>query len=320
MAKKGSTGTPSSEEWAKHLRPFGKKEAAKSERVNSKEDISKRLLTEGDASGNGVDLFDPDTIDVEKVKASINAPYVNLQVSTLGGNDRAALMLKVSLDPKENWPNGILQNSNYGMFSIQRNGRMEQFSGIMGKRGTVKQFRKTQVNSLDDAIGKLNTYIEQTKRVAESLQENELSMNNTKFINFLESLKGNGNEMLIESVKKGFKVCYENEEDAGDIVYASFNHFELAMPKEAVADCYHQGQCDEDVAFWATKIPRPESITPELLRTELKEYWDENELADDDANWNRIIWLAAAQIQDEKFESDRNEPESIISEENYRHD
>lgn len=39
MAKKGSTGTPSSTEWAKHLRPFGKKEAAKCERKNAKECI-----------------------------------------------------------------------------------------------------------------------------------------------------------------------------------------------------------------------------------------------------------------------------------------
>ena len=32
-----------------------------------------------------------------------------------------------------------------------------------------------------------------------------------KFENFLESLKGNGQDKLIESVKKGFQVCFENE-------------------------------------------------------------------------------------------------------------
>ena len=32
-----------------------------------------------------------------------------------------------------------------------------------------------------------------------------------KFENFLESLKGNGQDTLIESVKKGFQVCFENE-------------------------------------------------------------------------------------------------------------
>lgn len=31
-----------------------------------------------------------------------------------------------------------------------------------------------------------------------------------KFINFLESLKGHSQDSLIESVKKGFKICFEN--------------------------------------------------------------------------------------------------------------
>lgn len=35
--------------------------------------------------------------------------------------------------------------------------------------------------------------------------------NKEKFENFLESLKGHGHDVLIESVKKGFTVCYESE-------------------------------------------------------------------------------------------------------------
>jgi len=34
---------------------------------------------------------------------------------------------------------------------------------------------------------------------------------NKKFNKFLESLKDNGNEMLIESVKQGFQACFEGE-------------------------------------------------------------------------------------------------------------
>jgi len=38
-------------------------------------------------------------------------------------------------------------------------------------------------------------------------------MNNIqKFENFLESLKGNGDDSLIESVKQGFQACFEDEE------------------------------------------------------------------------------------------------------------
>lgn len=83
--------------------------------------------------------------------------------------------------------------------------------------------------------------------------------------------------------------------------YASFNRFELPMPDNAVGDCSHSGSCDLDVAHWSRNIERPASITPEALRAELREYgaWDAEELQDDAANWERIIWIAAGNLQDE---------------------
>ena len=33
-----------------------------------------------------------------------------------------------------------------------------------------------------------------------------------KFMSFLESLKGNGQDKLVESMKRGIQVCFENEE------------------------------------------------------------------------------------------------------------
>lgn len=83
---------------------------------------------------------------------------------------------------------------------------------------------------------------------------------------------------------------------------AYFNRFELTLPGAAVPDCSHQGQCDEDVEYWAGKIERPAEITPEKLAAELKEYgaWDSEELADDAANWQRLIWQAACQIKEEE--------------------
>lgn len=89
---------------------------------------------------------------------------------------------------------------------------------------------------------------------------------------------------------------------------AYFNRFELDLPSEAVADCSHQGRCDEDVAYWETRVTRPAALTPELLALELKEYgaWDAEELADDAANWRRILWLAAGNIKDEAYEEARS--------------
>jgi len=83
---------------------------------------------------------------------------------------------------------------------------------------------------------------------------------------------------------------------------AYFTRFTLDLPPEAVAACSHQGQCKADAEFWATRIERPTSLTPDTLRAELKEYgtWDADELADDEINWHRIIWLAAGNIQDEE--------------------
>ena len=83
---------------------------------------------------------------------------------------------------------------------------------------------------------------------------------------------------------------------------AYFNRFTIEMPQEAAEACSHQGACDEDVAWWAPRITRPAEATPKRLRAELNEYgaWEDDELADDDVNWLRIVWIAAGNIKEEK--------------------
>ena len=92
------------------------------------------------------------------------------------------------------------------------------------------------------------------------------------------------------------------------LYWASFNRFEFRLPGQAVIDCAHSGACDDDVAHWAPKVNRYEAgerhawaPTPDKLRAELAEYgaWDDAELADDDANWRRIVWLAAGNIKED---------------------
>ena len=85
---------------------------------------------------------------------------------------------------------------------------------------------------------------------------------------------------------------------------AYFNRFAIEMPLGAVEDCSHQGECDEDVDYWATRITRPDEVTAEALRLELKEYgsWDAEELSNDRDNWQRIIWLAAGNLREEQRE------------------
>lgn len=65
----------------------------------------------------------------------------------------------------------------------------------------------------------------------------------------------------------------------------------------AFLSCSHSGPCDSDVEnakqFFAVD-------NPAKLRTYLKEFgaWDESELADDDANLGRILWIMAGEIKE----------------------
>ncbi len=83
---------------------------------------------------------------------------------------------------------------------------------------------------------------------------------------------------------------------------AYFDRFALELPDEAVSACSHQGDCSADVEAWASEIARPPECTAERLAAELREYgaWNDEQLADDEANWERIVWIAAGDIQEEQ--------------------
>ena len=70
---------------------------------------------------------------------------------------------------------------------------------------------------------------------------------------------------------------------------------------EDAESCSHPGPCDSDVEalmghdYIAEQL---EKIDPETLRDELDEYgaWDDDELADHDANLMRLVWIAAGDV------------------------
>ena len=90
-------------------------------------------------------------------------------------------------------------------------------------------------------------------------------------------------------------------------MYASFERFELKMTLQQAESCSQPGQDAEPdvlVLMQNPKIRRQrKKIDPDLIRQELREYgvWEEEELADDDANWQRILWLGANDISEENF-------------------
>lgn len=104
----------------------------------------------------------------EKIKEGLSAPWKQVQYSALGGDERGSFLIAVSLDKKENWQNGYLENSRYARFHLNNTGELEHFSGSgMGK------FRKSRVKDVDAAIAKINSFIEQqSKPMSESTEIN----------------------------------------------------------------------------------------------------------------------------------------------------
>ena len=105
-------------------------------------------------------IFDINSVKdaVAKMKLKIKAPYLGVQSSDLGGAKNVSIYIVVSLDNKSEWYNGILENSRYFRMSIDNDGTMGIFSGSHLLR--QYKFRKTKAKSVDDAITKINKYVE----------------------------------------------------------------------------------------------------------------------------------------------------------------
>ena len=86
----------------------------------------------------------------------------------------------------------------------------------------------------------------------------------------------------------------------------NFERFELTMTLAQAESCSHPGDCEPDVRMLMEHplIKRQRKrIDPELIREELSEYgaWSDEELADDDMSWVRILWIGANDISEENF-------------------
>lgn len=77
-------------------------------------------------------------------------PFFKGYVSTLGGDKHATVMFSVSFDPREQWSNGIYENSRYARFNLNPDGTFEKFSG----HGTAK-LRKSKAKNVADVAAKV---------------------------------------------------------------------------------------------------------------------------------------------------------------------
>jgi hypothetical protein len=72
----------------------------------------------------------------------------------------------------------------------------------------------------------------------------------------------------------------------------------VRLTQSQVDACRHQGACDADVAAHVDSVLWLGDA--DTIRRTLKEYgaWDADELADDEQNRHRALWLAAADCQE----------------------
>ena len=124
------------------------------------------------------------------------APVINVSVSTLGGKDRVSLVGKLTLDPKRDWPNGILENSRWFTFHLDRFGTLEVQKGWFKIKDKL---RKSRNKDLKTAIARMLKYFSKVKK------KYPLGEGENKMIKLKDVL----NEGLKDDISK-FKEDYNN--------------------------------------------------------------------------------------------------------------
>ena len=86
---------------------------------------------------------------------------------------------------------------------------------------------------------------------------------------------------------------------------SSSGRIEIKLTADQAIQGSHPGPCDLDIAELRQDPQIAEQLAqlkPETLRDELKEYgaWDEVELADHEANLDRILWIACGDLMDQE--------------------
>ena len=93
----------------------------------------------------------------KQVQLLVMAPYVRVQYSALGGKERASLLVTVSVNGKDTWNHGILENSRYVKLHIGYEGVIEQIS----KSHMIPvKFRKCRAQSLTDVVQRIQRYVD----------------------------------------------------------------------------------------------------------------------------------------------------------------
>lgn len=71
------------------------------------------------------------------------------------------------------------------------------------------------------------------------------------------------------------------------------------FPKDCINDCFHQGDCFDDVSFWVGEL-NLEVDEKDLIKF-LKKFgaWDNEDLTDHNNNLERLLWICTGDIQEQ---------------------
>ncbi len=103
--------------------------------------------------------------DVTKVRniLALTVPYSNVYLSTLGGVEKASIMIAISFNPKEQWSNSIFENSMHSKLAIDSDCSIKELTGWK-----TLDFRKYNGKTLDKCIDKLIKWIEDNKALVKA--------------------------------------------------------------------------------------------------------------------------------------------------------
>jgi hypothetical protein len=120
-------------------------------------------------------IFDTEDVDINTAIEKINRalepliPYKNV-TKGIFGND--TIMVLAVFEPKNEWTNGIMENSNYFRMAIYSDGKMEVFTQSLYAKNVESKyenrlpvkFRKSKAKNIDDAAARLVKYVNEVKK------------------------------------------------------------------------------------------------------------------------------------------------------------
>lgn len=90
---------------------------------------------------------------MDQVKALLadHFPWTSIAISSLGVTN--SLMIKLSLDRRETWVNGILENSRWGVFAVHQEGTELKLSTVLASG--CSKIRKCRVKTPENISSKI---------------------------------------------------------------------------------------------------------------------------------------------------------------------